>query len=422
MSNLNIGNQGKAGVVRSNFPVKVPQSMKFPGVVVGMPQARDETKLPSDNNTYGTNTQRIVKFVIPNEHIVDFRQGYVAFDLTVTVTGGTYARLAQGVWSAFDRVRIKGATSGEVEDLRMYNLLQTVLYEALVEEGISGTLGESLWGVGTTVQRNAWAAGKRYGMPLLCGLLSKSVLPLKFMTDVIEVELYLADPSTCVETDGSDPVITLNNLKLHYEKIRADRAYEQNLKDQIATKGINFHFKSYEHFGNNVTAARTSNQINHRADSVDFVINLFRDQNTMNDPTVNDKFLTWGKNNVTQYQTMINGERHPEEPIECQGDAIQAYITLLKWQRKWVVDGLKEDPPTIDGAAFNSNKFLMIQDLRAHLESDVINPRGTATHSADMQLDVLMSAAPGTPLQLDSFVGYHMVVNISPSGKLQRGF
>lgn len=415
-----IGAQAQEGVIRKNFKKQIPRSLKFADVSVGMDAERNETKWNADHGQYTTTGNRIVRFSIPND-MADFRHAFFQFTATITATGGTYVRAAQGIWSLFDRLRVKYTSAGEVEDVRNLNMAQSLMYEIRTEADVSGSVGP-IWGVGTTGDRNTWAAGRDYAMPIFSGYLAAGVIPLKFIKDHLQVEFYLADPSTCIETDGTNPVVTIDNPKLVYDKMKVDLAYEAALSKRIATAGLSSGFKTLEHFQNAVTAANTSNQINHRADSVDYMLHVLRDQTTINDITVDDKFITFNKSDVIQYQAKVNGEFHPEEPVVTTDQASQSYVNMLKFQRKWLVMGLREDPPTISVAAYNSDRFVMVNDLRAHIEEDLVNPRGTAKHSADMQIDILMSGVPAVAQELNTFVQFQTVVVINKAGKVVRAF
>jgi hypothetical protein len=416
-----IGASAQEGVVRKNFPKQIPRSLRFADVQVGMDAQRNEIKWPADHGQYASNANGIVRFTIPNDAVLDFRHAFFRFDATISVTGGTYVRASQGIWSLFDRLRVKFTTAGEVEDVRELNLAQSMFYEIRTEADVSGSVGP-VWGVGTPAERNAWAAGRDYAMPIFSGFLASGVIPLKFIKDHMQIEFYVAKPSTCIETDGTDPVITIDNPQLIYDKLHVDVAYEAALSSKIASSGLSIGFKTIEHYQNAISSAKTSSQINHRADSVDYLVHVLRTAADTNDLTVDDKFITYNKNLVTQYQAKINGEFHPEEPVVTTGNAVQSYCNMLKFQRKWVVQGLREDAPTISVSAYNNDRFIMVNDVRAHTEEDLVNPRGTAKHSADMQFDLLASAAPASPLHLETFVKYATVVVINKSGKIVRVF
>ncbi len=408
------------GALRAAFKTVVPNSLKFAEIKVGIETKRNEIKIDAQQATYISTSNRVIRFKIPNQNFLDFRRGYVSFNCVITRTGGTFVRSHNGIWSLFDRLRVNA--SHEIEDIRRTNILQNILFETTTEPDIAGTVGNALWGIGTAAERNAFAAGRQYALPLISGFLGSALIPIQHIQDTIEVELYIGDPTTTCETDGTVPVVTLTNVELHCDRVTPRRSYVDAIGEHIAQHGLNIGFKSFEHYQNTVTTSRSSNQINHRSDSVDSIISIMRDANTVNDPTVFDKFRTWNKNAMITYQLKFNGVFHPEEPITTDGTSVQSYIEMLRWLGKWRLNGIWKNTVPIDGTAYNTDKFLIPVDLVSHPDEMLVNPKGTARASADIQLDLTLNAAPGTPQQLESFVRYHLVANINTQGKITRVF
>lgn len=206
-------NKDKLGTL----PIVIPDSIKFATPKQGPPGTRKEFRLPPAASTYATNTDNIVRFFFNNDSVIDFTRGGIAFDLTITAPGATYVRLAQGVWSIFNRVRL--TTGVELEDIREYGRLHSSLFEMYREPDVGAVLGE-VYGYGTQAERNTWGAtaANDYMMPLLAGLFLSGPLPMGIFSQRVQLELYLEDPLRCVETDSAGPVvITLTNVYFHYE-------------------------------------------------------------------------------------------------------------------------------------------------------------------------------------------------------------
>jgi len=407
--------------LRGHATKVVPQVLKYNSVKTGIDARRRPHRLTPLQNQYTTGTNPIIRFELPNFSILDFRKGFLTFTLTLNTTGGTYKRLNQGIWSIIQRFVIK--TGQEIEDIRNYNLIQSIIYEYATDPLTPGIIAYDMMGIGTQGDRNNWSLGaKEYVLPLNSGFLSSGVLPLCAggITETVLIELYLEDPINCVETDGANPVISISNIYFHCERLELEGSFLSGMLSELRTTGLTISYLSYENYVNIINSTVSTSNINHRSDSIDCIISILRNDNIISNPAVDDRMITYNKNNVTQYQLKLNGEFYPEEPIYCQGQAIAARIELLKWLGKWSLNGIFTGANNISISQFNNNKFLIINDINAFPGSGLINSQGTSHATATIQLNVTMSAVPVTNLRLDSYVFYHHVTKITPQGKIQR--
>lgn len=401
-----------------NPTVVVSSELQYKRPKLGLRTDRKEVKLASDFPQYITTGNRKIRFTVPNSGFADFRKGYLSFNLTLLVGGApTYSRLANMVSSIFERFRLTGANSGDIENVQNFNLIKQFEHATTVEPDVDDVLGE-VYGVGTQAQRNLWAtATKQYVMPLGSNALGIDIWPLKYMTDNLIVEYTLDDPTRHVETDGTTPVITLDNVQLHYDKLVPDPAWEKTVATAIGSQGLEMGYRATEVYQNVIAASNSSNIINHRSAAVDYVACVLRTASTLGTLTTNDRLSTWIPSNVTNYYMKLNNDLHPEEPIDST--TRQAYLALLRFMGKWHVDGLQVDAPTISPADFASNRFIMTLDLRQNLDKELINQTDTSHMASDITFEVRMSAPPPAQLQMDSFVQYYTAVFITPQGKVQ---
>lgn len=394
------GNTDKLGAL----PSVIPNCLKFAVPRQGPPGTRKEFKLPAESTTYASNSNNIVRFFFTNSDIIDFSRGGIAFDVTITAPGATYVRVAQGIWSIFNRVRL--TTGQELEDIREYNRLHSVLFEATREPDVGAVLG-SVYGYGTQSERNTWGAtpNKDYMMPLLCGLFLSSPLPMEVFTSRLQLELYLANPLTCIESDCPNPnqiTITLSNIYFHYEVLNLSEPTRTSFISN-AMSGSRYPYKSFVYYTQNITGATSDIAIPHASSAIDAFVNFMIDSDTQNKIDVNNKFLTWNKNNCLEHTLRINNEFYPVEPCQANEDP-QSYLMYLRWVEKWRIGGTYNNPPTISFEDYNDDRFLIIYQMETYPGESLVNQLSTQNAGNNIFLRLKLSATPGTPQQLITFV------------------
>lgn len=381
-------NQDKLGAL----PVVIPDALKFRVPRQGPAGTRKEFKLPPESTSYSTDSNNIVRFFFTNSDIIDFSRGGIAFDVTITAPGASYVRLGQGAWSIFDRIRL--TTGQELEDIREYNRLHSLLFETTREPDVGGVLG-SVYGYGTQAQRNAWGAtpSKDYMMPLLCGLFLSGPLPMEIFTNRLQLELYLANPRNCVETDAPGNItITLTNIYFHYEVLQLSEPTRTTFITQ-AMSGTRYPYKSFVYYTQSIVGATSDLQIPHSSTAIDAFINVMVNNNNQSDPTVNDKFLTWNYNQCTDHTLRINNEFYPIEPCLAQNDP-QSYLMYLRWIEKWKIGGTYNNPPTISFDDYQNNRFLIIYQLETYPGESLVNQLSTQNSGNNVFLRLRLAVPP----------------------------
>jgi hypothetical protein len=376
------------------LPTVIPEALKFRVPRQGPSGARKEVKMPPENTSYSTSSNNIVRFFFTNSDIIDFSRGGIAFDVTITPPpGATYCRLAQGAWSLFNRVRLTN-NGRELEDIREYNRLHSLLFESTREPDVGAVLG-SVYGYGTQAQRNAWGAtpSKDYMTPLLCGLFLSGPVPTEVFTKRLQLELYLEDPRKCIETDGVGvPVITLTNIQFHFEVLFLSEPTRTSFVAQ-AMSGSKYPYKSFIFYQQNITGARSDIAIPHASEAIDGFINFMVDATTVNDMTVNNKFLTWNNNQCTDHTLKINNEFWPVEPCLALDDP-QSYLMYLRWIEKWKIGGTYTNPPTISFEDYNQDRFLIIYQLEAFPGEGLVNQLSTTNGGNNVFLRLNLAVNP----------------------------
>lgn len=399
----------REGAVRSRLNETIPDSWKLPVAQQAPSGTTTQVKLQPVQSTYGTGAgeQRIMRFRFDNNALQDFRRAYIVFNATITASGGggTYSRFAQGIWSVVNRLRIKGQM--ELEDIHKYNLLYSLLHETMTEPDVDSNMG-SLWGIGTTGDRNGWASGRDYCLPVFSGFLSQGILPLSLIHDKLELEIYLEEPNACIETDYSTYSYTITDIHLVYDRLTPSRSIAGQLQALVNSGQYAFFYRSFANYHSSLSVASAQVQIHHRSDVVDGYFTIMRTTSTLNSPTTNDKFLTYNYNNCNSYQLRHNNVLVPDEAIDTTDRAIQAYMTLLRYLGRWKLRGVFTDAISLTPSAYINNRFIIVNDVRAFpMDPELVNSRGTQQHAVDTIIHINLNSAPAAQT-VDTFVLYQL--------------
>lgn len=386
----------------------------------GLNVCRMKRILNSLEQTYTSGQNAICRFRLPTDVPIDFRNSYVLADITLNVTGGTYKRLSNGVWNILDRVR-HHANNDTIEERTSYNRIYSLLWQTLQDPDVEQTIGTDLIGIGTQADRDAaGAVTTRYCLPLDLGFLNSGVIPLHAFKGVChEIELYLGRAESYVETDGTPISITVTNLEWHVETVTSmDGSYEESLRTLVDRSEFAVWYYQWATFQNYIANTQQDLIIAARNESLNAIISTFLPLSTMFSPTVNDKFNTFAKNDTTSYQYKINMKLIPEEPVDCTGKAIEAYMNYLTWAGCWNLTSFHANSPNITLSNFNADQFIIVADFRNTRGADVLNNFSTESSTLDLILKLNLSTAPMANLALMSYLNFNTVARVLPSGKV----
>lgn len=411
-----MSSSSSADKIYSNSQQIIPSSLKFTLPKHGPPGTRKEHRIPSLSSTYSTTSDKIVRFHFNSDNLVDFRRGYLSFDLTVSGATGTYARVSQGIWSIFNRLKLLSG-GVELEDIREYNLFSSLLFDSYRDEDVADTIGPSCYGYATRAERNSFAsATKNYESPLFCGFFLTGIVPLKKFKRKLQLELYLENPSRCIETDSPTPVeLTLTNIHFHYEVVELKGGLEDQLADSLSG-GVTYPYKKFTYYVNPITSSKSQIVIPHVGSGIETIISLLRRSDTQNNPTINDKFLTYSPYGATQFQLRINNSYFPPEPVRC--DTGQAYACYLRMIGKWKLGGILRNAPAVSLDEFNSSFFLIVNQLETHPGEGLLNSITTEGSNTNVYLQLDLSVPPPDPIHLETFVVSYATIDFQ-GGVLQ---
>lgn len=420
-------NDKSVGVASGEFSLNatvIPESLKFGKVAKTIAARRVPVKIRAEQQSYSSDKNKLIRIPLPDGALYDTRLGYLTFNALVTKTGGTYVRFASGIFSIFNRIRVL-AGSTEIEDIRDYNRISAILFELFSPILSTGNVGVTSMGFGTQAQRNtlgASATGTDYACPLFSGVFGTELLPLDNIQNDIFLEMYIEDPTVCVETDGTLPIITISSVLFHIERLELQDDYRRFIASTVRTNGLTLGWHAWERFSQTLAPGTNQNvTISAKNSSLSVMLNIFLDSSTINSTTTNDKFLTWQRQNLTSSQLFINGRVFPDEPVDTLTcSAWECYQTYLEWITKWRLNGIIPIAPPINAVAFFSDRFFQLDDLEPFPElDDVINPFNTIGNNINLIKKYTFSAATPANYQLDTWVQSFRQIYISPDGSVR---
>jgi hypothetical protein len=416
----------------NGLPVDVPDKYKFQRPVRTPNIDRKEELLRPLSNGYSTAGDSVMRFVLPKKNI-DLRDGYLRLYITLSKTGGTYIRLHQMAASIINKVRW---CVGNVESSNEYwNRTQLFKYVTGTLPDVVQTIGQDLLGWGTQADRNAWgAATTEYTIPLDIGILQQGSLPLAFLEQDSDfyLELYLENPLWCVETDGTDPVITITNPRLIYHSVSSkDGSYEAGMRSDIQSGRLQLAYSEWATYQNPVNNNILEARINWNGNSLAAIAHVFVDQSSLSNPAVNDKFITWLKTfsngtTIVDYQLQLgDGNWVPAEAIQCTGNAGRAYHNYLDYMGIWDSDARCQAPAPITLDSFNLDLFVMTNNL-TNIPKDyykrrmIFNQLSTMTSANNTLLRCNLTGIPPSQSVVYHFVNYGVLFSVTSSGKLVK--
>lgn len=314
--------------------------------------------IPESNYTPG----QIIKLQYPME-LIDSRSHSLEFTITGTpATGATYTRFNKDIRSIISRMVIKfGGKS--VYDTTNQNLLFNII-DGTYDYNWEDTAGLIALGTGNAAQRNAdFINPNRIYSVQLYGLSQEflnKVLPLNKLQVQMTVELTLADPSVCIETDGTNPSYTVNNVRMHYASLVPDDNWN-NMYNNKVSAGINYNYLSFENFTTSTllpAGTQSSSAIlTFRYTSLIAIILVMRPTANINNLASNDKLNTFDYNNLGVAQVKIGGYNQPQDRQRNVPDSLQMYCETFN---------LSMRSAFISATNFGSTSYVLCIPLSKH--------------------------------------------------------
>lgn len=409
--------------------VDVPESYRFPPPTRTPNMRREEEILRPTANVYASDGDNVIRFILPKKNI-DFRQGYLTFAVTLSATGSTYKRIAQGAFSLIRKIRwFVGSVDQSID---YYNRIQSFVYALMVNSQTVTTIGQDLLGFGTQADRNAKGTVTTvYSIPINVGIFSTSMLPLASVERDCDfcVEITLENPLWCIETDGTNPNFSITNVRWHYHSLKSeDGSYERSMAADVSSGKLAIGYGQWVSFQSTIENNIIEARINWQGVSLSNIISYVSNQAEISNPLINDKFITWprvfGGVSVKDFQLMVrDGLWLPPEPIDCSNEAIRAFHQFLDLRGLWSITGESSNPSPVDLDSFNFDQFFMVNNLSIIPKEYgsnrfSFNQLSTRTSANNTILRVNLTGAPPAQHVLYHFIYHGVLFNVTPAGKM----
>jgi hypothetical protein len=439
MANYDLNATGRDidATIYARLQEKVPETLVYKLPKRGLTGSRTMVKLRPENQTYTSNQNKQIRFLLPNNTIFDFRYAYLEFTFSIAATGGSYYRIAQGIWSMFQRLRIRYG-SVDIEDSREWGRLFSWLFQIAVPNLVATNLGVTDMGIGTQAQRNA-QGGNNSGttctvyMPIWSGIFNSIFVPFQALAGGLWMELFLDDAVNFVETDGTNPIVTVSNLILHCERLDLDNDYQKKVISYVRANGFEFAYNAWDCYQNSLnTGTQQQITINNKSSSVNAYVNYFRLTTSIANPLVNDKYVTFPYQplGLLQYNILINSNVYPDEPIlinvSGNGGAhgYEAAQMMYRYLNKWKTNAMIAIAPPVPiqyyaDALGLSDMFIFFIDMSTYPQDpDLVNSFTTLLNQSTTILMMKFPAAIPANYELNTWIEYFKVAKIRSDGSV----
>lgn len=316
--------------------VKMPDELKEPEIGVCPKGSRIPIKIPAQTPAASSN-QTMIKFEISSDYYLDMTDAVLSFEATVDGGAGqTYKRFADGL-PIFDKVVLR--RDNQIfwqEDNRQ--LIQEMT-RAFSQKPARNAAYAEMEGRGTQYQRTQWAkSNRRYLVPINVGPMNTHYWPARHVGKFM-LEFYFADAKTCVETNGTSPSYSLDNIQLLCNEVIL-------AEDVMASVKPSNHFVRPYSGVHVVTDPLRGNggdiNINLQAASVTAIV-LTQHKDNWKLPYINDKYQKWPYQPADKLATpatlraKLDLKQFPPEDIQLGGTdpqdkAYEPYRLALEWQ------------------------------------------------------------------------------------------
>lgn len=405
---------GPPSFLQNQLPNVIPMQLirnKTEHVVDLIRNNRDITEAGKVYN----NIQREAELFLPKQDHIDCSRAWIEFELNLVTSGAvpTYVRASNGIWTMIRRVELKESEK-TVQIIDHYNLLQSILYKFGSEPDADNYLGE-LYGIGTQSQRNAWGSIRRnYAIPIPWSSLTRELLNTTLHTGALKLRIIFDAPERWIECSNSPTVTQLDfevrDLRLKFENLTTPVAYRRKIMDIHMSEGIKTIFDEFQLYSSVLDSSSGTVHLTPNKQCIKSLLTFFRDADTLNDPTVNDKFEDFKPYNLISYHHRFGTNYYQERPVQVDKylpiESYMHYLTLFGHNNG---NGNFTSCTKIRPSDFKTDSFLICIDLETAPSDPHLLNNVTTTHDANINIEFAFSVAPPINLQVSTFVHYQSI-------------
>ena len=314
----------------SKLPVLLPEGiaptseMRLTGVL-----ARNQSYINAQQPN-GLGPNQMATFELPQE-LLDLRSATFQFTVTGTAGGGaTYTRFNQDIRSIIKRVVVRFASKYVVDTQNMglwYNITN-----GIKPVNWSTSTGTIAYGTGTTTQRNSLFSNSTYVYAVqlynLENSLFNEVLPLNKLGVQCYIDIYFAPAAECIESDGTSPTYTVNNMQFHYASLVPNQSWLE-LYDEQVVRGLTYSCCNVDNISDTtmlpagVTSA--SKILTYKYSSLIGIVAVMRPLANISDVSANDKLNNFLYNNTNMAYVKIGSQQYPINSNQSASDMLTMY-------------------------------------------------------------------------------------------------
>jgi len=435
----------------STFKVQQSDAVSWKTPVIGPAIHRTKKILRAQDNFYSAKSNRTIRINLPREDMgVEecFLKMAVVVGATLPGTPGDYVRLANHSSSLVEEVRLR---IGSFEhSIRNYNIMSNLFADIEIPHTVKETQMFDNYGYGPDFYRSAMSAGgqrQNLIIPIKWLGADKGILPLDAIYQLggpvdQYLEIVIAEPTTCVETNGMDADIKIDQIEMHYDQITSvNNAFRDYTVAEIRSRNGSFSFPTVKLYQTPIVSSVTDCNIPHKENNLQSMTTVLTDMSSRNDMTVSNKFGNYPKDFgagcvVRSYHTDLGGVLVPLERVDASDQAQHSYMDYCL-SFGFASNTMKEvkHPAPISLLQFNgvtgNGKFFMHTDLhtlKTNLSKGVdaeyvVNPLNlrNETRSIIFKLDLTNAPPPAVNLVAYHICRYNQIVRVDPgSGHLVK--
>lgn len=405
----------------------VQSNEMFPDVLLSNAAVQERVQIkidPRDNsNTYvlTASSQPVIRYVLPNSYYINPHNIALRL-LNVTVSGGTTPSICNGIWSLFQRVRVL-YNSTVLCDERNYNLFESIMYHATASSSITNSLAK-VFGVDTQANRRTFAsAGREYLFFPFRHIAQNKLMPLPLLKGYFYIELYLANPNTCVESATAITNVTITSPQLIVDGIVPSAEYENDIKQMITGGKMNYLWSGHEYYINPCVSSSNQIKIPQVCKSLKKIYAVQRLGANISDISVNDKLENYGFNGTTEYQFKINNLLLPAQPVNVTATALESFFNMLAT----VYDQSQLDDPyeyfrditNVTYANYVTNKYLIafqFDKFKNNGNSAILSGLDLTNSASGIIFNIKQTATADN--NIEHFVEFDKLIMVTPAGDL----
>lgn len=401
---------------KSLFPTSAPKDLVYNDILKAPAGTSQWMETLADNGTSFRPTNQKFSITLRSRNILENGEAFLCYDASCTASDASAAFFTQGAWNKFSRVRVL-AGSIVLFDQIDKNVFESFNYAFCRASNYDTTIGYKQQGIGSIAQRQAWASGNTYAIPLNIPLLTAEQWIMMNNQGII-IEFYLAPASSVVCADGATSLAATFDYIINNPRIRTrEVVYPPDLAQSLATlTPVIYPYVNFKSFSTQIVAGSSTFQyvIPCKVQGLIRMIAFTRPSSSVNNPFATDALTTeFSYNNCQQYQLRVDNNFFPPQPIAAGGSAgaEQAYIECMTCMDKAEVARLdvhrdqnngthvwkNRDRFIINIEDFTTNRFAICLDLKCTPDNDPNYIPSFDVTPGNVQLILNVNFAPGNP-------------------------